>query len=322
MDKNRNAGYTCSMCVRVREARFLSNFELIEFERITDDILGCTEEDCLSGLKFLQLPNRDKVVNLVDNLFQIIYPGYFLSRSMKFYNLRHYLTMLLEDVAYHVHQQVLLVLRYRQDIETEAEREQRAQEITHAFIHVIPEVRKLLMLDVEAFYAGDPAAENRDEIIVSYPGLRAVTVYRIAHELVKLGVPVLPRIMTEYAHAQTGVDINPGASIGKHFFIDHGTGIVIGETTIIGDHVKIYQGVTLGGVTTRGGQSLRGQKRHPTIEDNVTIYSGASILGGRTVIGHDAVIGGNTFITKSVPPYTKVSMENQDKVCKGEEDEI
>ena len=303
----------------------MSKFELAEFECITDAILGSAEADCSSGLKFLQLPNRDKVVDLVDNLFQIVYPGYFISRSMKFYNLRHYLTMLLEDVAYHVHQQVLLVLRYRQDISTESERERLAQEITHAFIRAIPEVRRLLRLDVEAFYEGDPAAENRDEIIVSYPGLRAITVYRFAHELVKLGVPVLPRIMTEYAHAQTGVDINPGAEIGEYFFIDHGTGIVIGETAVIGNHVKIYQGVTLGGLTTRGGHSLRGQKRHPTIEDNVTIYSGASILGGRTVIGHDAVIGGNTFITKSVAPYTKVSMENQDKVCRGEpgqEDEI
>jgi serine O-acetyltransferase len=147
---------------------------------------------------------------------------------------------------------------------------------------------------------------------VSYPGLRAITVYRFAHELFQLGVPVLPRIMSEYAHGQTGIDIHPGAQIGRHFFIDHGTGIVIGETTVIGDHVKIYQGVTLGGLSTRGGQSLRGRKRHPTIEDNVTIYSGASILGGETVVGKDVVIGGNAFITKSVPEGAKVSIKNQE----------
>jgi serine O-acetyltransferase len=166
--------------------------------------------------------------------------------------------------------------------------------------------------DQDGLFASAVYDKNTDEIIVSYPGLRAITVYRFAHELFQLGVPVLPRIMSEYAHGQTGIDIHPGAQIGRHFFIDHGTGIVIGETTVIGDHVKIYQGVTLGGLSTRGGQSLRGRKRHPTIEDNVTIYSGASILGGETVIGHDSVIGGNVFLTKSVAPFTRVSVQNQE----------
>ncbi len=151
-----------------------------------------------------------------------------------------------------------------------------------------------------------------DEIIFCYPGLFAVTVYRLAHVLYGLGVPMLPRIMTEHAHSITGIDINPGATIGKHFFIDHGTGIVIGETTVIGDHVKVYQGVTLGALTTRGGQSLRGKKRHPTIEDNVTIYAGASILGGGTVIGRDSVIGSNVFITHSIPACTTVSVKSQE----------
>lgn len=293
----------------------MDRFELAEFERITEEILGCSgEEDCPGHLKFVQLPNREKVEDMVDKLFQIVYPGYFRERALKFYNIKHFLTMLLEDVAYHVHQQVLLALRYRGDDASEEEREQQAGEITSSFISVFPEVRRSLLLDVEAFYAGDPAAENNDEIIVSYPGLRAITVYRFAHELFKLDVPVLPRIMTEYAHAQTGIDIHPGAEIGKYFFIDHGTGIVIGETTVIGDHVKLYQGVTLGGLSTRGGQSLRGQKRHPTIEDWVTIYSGASILGGRTVIGHHSVVGGNAFITKPIAPYTKVSVQNQELV--------
>jgi len=250
----------------------------------------------------------------VDKLFQIVYPGYFREKSLKFYNTKHFITMLLEDVAYHLHQQILLVLRYRKEKMTEEERDIEAGNITHKFIASIAAVRQMLLLDIDAFYAGDPAAENHDEIIVSYPGLRAITVYRFAHELVKLGVPVLPRIMTEYAHAQTGIDIHPGAQIGKYFFIDHGTGIVIGETTVIGEHVKIYQGVTLGGLSTRGGQSLRGQKRHPTIEDWVTIYSGASILGGKTVIGHHSVIGGNAFITKPVAPCTKVTVQSQELV--------
>ena len=166
--------------------------------------------------------------------------------------------------------------------------------------------------DVEAFYDGDPAAYSTDEIIFCYPGLFAITVYRMAHVLYTLGVPMLPRMMTEHAHGVTGIDINPGATIGKYFFIDHGTGIVVGETTVIGDHVKIYQGVTLGALTTRGGQSLRGKKRHPTIEDNVTIYAGASILGGETVIGKDCVIGSNVFITHSIPANTTVSVKSQE----------
>ena len=292
----------------------MGNLRFTEFERITEEILGCSGKACgiEEQMKFLQLPNREKVEDMVDKLFQLVYPGYFRDRSLKFYNIRHFLTTLMEDVAYHVQQQVQLALRYRHGDVTEEERQERAVEITKSFINAIPKVRENLLLDIEAFYEGDPAAENTDEIIVSYPGLRAVTVYRFAHELFRLGVPVLPRIMSEYAHAQTGIDIHPGANIGKYFFIDHGTGIVIGETTVIGDHVKIYQGVTLGGLSTRGGQSLRGQKRHPTLEDNVTIYSGASILGGETVIGHDSVIGGNVFLTKSVAPFTRVSVQNQE----------
>ena len=170
----------------------------------------------------------------------------------------------------------------------------------------------LFRSDVEAFYEGDPAAYSTDEIVYCYPGMFAITVYRLAHVLYGLGVPLLPRIMTEHAHSVTGIDINPGATIGRYFFIDHGTGIVVGETTVIGDHVKVYQGVTLGALTTRGGQSLRGKRRHPTIEDNVTIYAGASILGGATVIGRDSVIGSNVFITSSIPPCTTVSVKSQE----------
>lgn len=176
----------------------------------------------------------------------------------------------------------------------------------------IPLIREYIDTDVQAAFDGDPAAFNKDEIIFSYPGLYAIMVYRIAHQLHILHVPLIPRIMTEFAHGKTGIDIHPGAEIGKYFFIDHGTGIVIGETTEIGDNVKIYQGVTLGALSTRGGQSLKSKKRHPTIQDNVTIYSGASILGGETVIGKDVVIGGNVFITKSISAGAKVSIKNQE----------
>ena len=188
----------------------------------------------------------------------------------------------------------------------------KAQETVLAFLERIPAIRAMAQTDLTAFFDGDPAAFSTDEIVFCYPGLFAVTVYRLAHELYLLKVPMLPRIMTEHAHSATGIDINPGATIGDHFFIDHGTGIVIGETCVIGSRVKIYQGVTLGALTTRGGQSLRGQRRHPTIEDDVTIYAGASILGGGTVIGRDSVIGSNVFITHSIPACTTVSVKSQE----------
>ena len=195
--------------------------------------------------------------------------------------------------------------------------EDEAEEIVGQFLKKIPQLRDILATDVQAAYDGDPAAYNTDEIIVSYPGFYAITVYRIAHELYLSGVPLIPRIMTEHAHNRTGIDIHPGATIGKYFFIDHGTGVVIGETTVIGDYVKIYQGVTLGALSTRGGQKLRSKKRHPTIEDNVTVYSGASILGGETRVGEGAVIGSNAFITSSVPDQTRVSIKNPELLFKG-----
>jgi len=183
----------------------------------------------------------------------------------------------------------------------------RAYEVTIAFLNKLPQIREVLLTDVQATYDGDPAARDEHEIIFAYPGLFAITVYRLAHELYLMQIPLIPRIMTEYAHGLTGIDINPGATIGRYFFIDHGTGIVVGETTEIGDNVKIYQGVTLGALSTRGGQSLRGKKRHPTLGDEVTVYSSTSILGGASVIGKGAVIGSNVFITSSIPANARVS---------------
>ena len=190
--------------------------------------------------------------------------------------------------------------------------EEEAYRITVEFLNRIPKIREYIESDLEAALEGDPAAQNYDEIILAYPGLYAITVNRLAHELFLMKVPLIPRIMTEHAHSRTGIDIHPGATIGHRFFIDHGTGIVVGETTVIGDNVKIYQGVTLGALSTRGGQKLRNVRRHPTIEDNVTIYAGASILGGETVIGRDSVIGSNAFITKSIPAGTRVSIRQQE----------
>ena len=255
-------------------------------------------------------PDKAVITDMIQKLLRIVYPGYSRDKSYRIYNVKHNLSMLIEDVMFNLNRQMLLVLQAAGM--TEAEAEEKSQALCLQFFRQIPELRAMVQTDVQAAFDGDPAATSKDEVIFCYPGLFAITVYRLAHILYTLDVPLLPRIMTEYAHSVTGIDIHPGATIGRYFFIDPGTGIVIGETTIIGEHVKIYQGVTLGGLTTRGGQSLRGTKRHPTIEDNVTIYAGASVLGGETVIGRDSVIGSNAFITRSIAPCTTVSIKSQE----------
>ncbi len=259
-------------------------------------------------------PDREIIVELIGKLRRLLFPGYYRETSYRVYSMEHSLAVLMEDVAFHLGRQIAIALRMGASVDADRAREldAQAQELTVRFLEQLPAVRALLQTDLEAFFDGDPAATSPDEIIIAYPGLQAILVNRLAHVLFLLKVPLIPRIMTEEAHSRTGIDIHPGATIGRYFFIDHGTGIVIGETTVIGDYVKIYQGVTLGALSTRGGQSLRGKRRHPTIEDRVTIYSGASVLGGDTVIGHDAVIGGNAFITASVAPGMRVSVKNQE----------
>ena len=249
-----------------------------QVEGIVDSILeDYRHQRDIDKLDPFQHPDKAVVIDMIEKLLRIVYPGFSRDRAYRIYNAKHNLSMLIEDVMYNLNKQIAIVLRSRMSPEKAQE---TAQELSLEFFRAIPQVRAVAQTDAEAFYEGDPAAFSIDEIIFCYPGLFAVTVYRLAHVLYGLGVPLLPRIMTEHAHSVTGIDINPGATIGKYFFIDHGTGIVIGETTVIGDHVKVYQGVTLGALTTRGGQSLRGKKRHPTIEDNVTIYAGASIRFG------------------------------------------
>ena len=258
-------------------------------------------------------PSKEEIIAIVEDLLKIVYPGYYRDRYYKIYNIKSNSTVTIEDVAYHLNKQILLALKYTAKEENDVEKlTEQAEKDTVTFLKKIPDVRAMLETDLEAAFQGDPAAKYRDEIILSYPGMFAITVNRLAHELFLLEVPLIPRIMTEYAHSITGIDIHPGATIGKYFFIDHGTGVVVGETTVIGDRVKIYQGVTLGALSTRGGQKLRDVRRHPTIEDDVTIYSGASILGGETVVGKNSVIGSNVFITSSIPADTKVSMKDQD----------
>lgn len=279
-------------------------------ERLVDIIL----EDYRNGRSIDRMdpfahPDKEVVIDMIGKLMRIIFPGFSRDKNYRIYNSRHNLSMLIEDVMYNLNKQLCIVFR---TMLGETDAVQKAQDVSLQFFGAIPELRAVIQTDVDAFYEGDPAAYSTDEIVYCYPGMFAITVYRLAHVLYTLGVPLLPRMMTEHAHSVTGIDINPGATIGKYFFIDHGTGIVVGETTVIGDHVKIYQGVTLGALTTRGGQSLRGKRRHPTIEDNVTIYAGASILGGATTIGRDCVIGSNVFITNSIPPCTTVSVKSQE----------
>ena len=277
-----------------------------QIENVVDTILenyGSDRE--IDRMEVFLQPDKDVIIDVIEKLRRIVYPGYFRDKNYRIYNAKHNLSMLIEDVMFHLSQQIALVLQ-------QPDAEEAARDICLEFLRRIPQVRDVVQTDLQAAYDGDPAATGMAEVIFSYPGLFAITVYRLAHELYTLGVPMIPRIMTEYAHSITGIDIHPGATVGKYFFIDHGTGIVIGETTVIGENVKIYQGVTLGGLSTRGGQSLRGKRRHPTIEDNVTIYANASILGGDTVIGQGCVIGASAFITESVPPCTTVTIKSQE----------
>lgn len=260
--------------------------------------------------------NKDLLIEIVEELRRILFPGFFDKHRVRSEYLKFLVGERLEFVQYNLKKQIARSLgtaklrRRAEDERAEEKAEEKAEEIVYKFLEQIPRLREYLYTDIQAAYNGDPAAYSTDEIIFSYPGVFAITVYRIAHELFMLEVPLIPRIMTEYAHNVTGIDIHPGATIGKYFFIDHGTGIVIGETTQIGNNVKIYQGVTLGALSTRKGQELKGVKRHPTIGDNVTIYSGTSILGGDTVIGNGVTIGGNAFVVSSVSEGTKVSVKN------------
>ncbi len=249
------------------------------------------------------LPDRSKIISVTEQLRSVMFPGYFDTPSSEHneYAAGYKLTRIADELG----AQMYSALCASNDPGVAKEKSRSAIE---SFIKRLPEVQKLLATDVEALFNGDPAAQSVVDVIFSYPGLNAITVYRLAHELYILNMPLIPRMMTEYAHSQTGIDINAGAKIGSYFFIDHGTGVVIGETTEIGDYVKLYQGVTLGALSTRKGQLLTGIKRHPTLGNRVTVYSGASILGGDTVIGDDCLIGSNAFVTASVPANTRVSM--------------
>ncbi len=261
------------------------------------------------------IPNQKEIVDIILNLHRVLFPGFFDEGEGAILKSEDAVDSLLYETYYRLKRQIMLAFAFF-DKDAESEIEKKASDICDALFAKLPEIQEMLQKDVTAGFLGDPAAQSKEEIIICYPGFYAIAVYRIAHELYLQKVPLLPRIMTEYAHSKTGIDINAGATIGENFFIDHGTGIVIGETCVIGKNVKIYQGVTLGALSTRGGQQLSGVRRHPTVEDNVTIYAGATILGGDTVIGENSVIGGNCFVTKPIPKNTKVFAALQELTMK------
>ena len=261
-----------------------------------------------------RLPNRSVIIDIVRDLKSIIFPGYFSTDTSATVFPEYYVGHRLNDLYDRLKNQIEIALLYHGEEPEEAAT--HADRTTCGFFEQLPEIQRLLLTDVQAGFDGDPAAKSKEEIIFSYPGLFAIYVYRLAHVLYKEEIPFIPRVMSEYAHGRTGIDINPGATIGEYFFIDHGTGVVVGETTEIGNNVKLYQGVTLGALSTRMGQQLANVKRHPTIRDNVTIYSNSTVLGGETVVGENTIIGGNTFITESIPANTKVSAKSPELVIK------
>lgn len=263
----------------------------------------------INHLEATALPSRHRVTQLLDELMHLVFPGYFgeetLDELVSRYVVGERCARLYRDLSAVCHR----AFRVQPDGDKPKDLRARADEAALSLLSAIPRVRDVLATDVQAALAGDPAASSGEEIILSYPGVQAITSHRIAHELYLLSVPMLPRMMSEVVHSRTGIDIHPGARIGESFFIDHGTGLVMGETTEIGSNVKLYQGVTLGALSVRGRDEARGKKRHPTIEDDVTIYSGATILGGETVIGRGSTIGGNVWLTHSVAPGTTVVLD-------------
>jgi serine O-acetyltransferase len=270
------------------------------------------------------LPSREAIAEILQGVLDLMYPGYFGRRDLNRENLGSYVSQSLAALAPRIEREMEHCLCYGREQDAsrpDAERSgfgecaPRSRELTEVFLGRLPEIRALLVKDVQAAYDGDPAASNLDEVILAYPGVLAVSVYRIAHALYDLGVPMMARIMTEWAHSKTGCDIHPGAKIGPGFFIDHATGVVIGETSDIGEGVKLYQGVTLGALSLpkdANGQIIRGNKRHPTVENGSTLYANATVLGGKTVVGADSVIGGSVFLTRSIPPRSRVSLKEPD----------
>jgi serine O-acetyltransferase len=280
--------------------------------RLLDSYLG---DERARRIAHRYLPSRAAIVEILESVLDLMYPGYFGRQDLSRDNLGAHIAQSLAALAPKIEREIEHCLCYGQERDVRvgmSDCAPRARDLTQVFLQRLPEIRALLVRDVQAAFDGDPAASNLDEVILAYPGLLAVSVYRIAHALFDLGVPMMARIMTEWAHSKTGCDIHPGARIGPGFFVDHATGVVIGETTEIGEGVKLYQGVTLGALSfprDATGAIIRGKKRHPTVESGSTLYANATVLGGQTVVGEGSVIGGSVFLTHSVPPRSRVSLK-------------
>jgi serine O-acetyltransferase len=257
------------------------------------------------------LPSKTAIASITVDLLRVLFPGFFDEATIHSSEIKVVTATLMDTILGRLEDEVYKSLEYQPPADLgKKDLRHVSREITHEFLGQLPRIRELLQTDTEAAFDGDPAALSKEEVILAYPFMESIAVQRMAHELYRKNIPLIPRMMTEWAHARTGMDLHPGAQIGSHFFIDHCTGTVVGETCIIGNHVKMYHGVTLGARSTAGGQELRGKKRHPTIEDRVTVYPGATILGGETVIGEGSTIGGNVFLMQSVPPYSLVVNED------------
>lgn len=281
-------------------------------------VASCNKKGCFDHVSAEPIPHREAIIDILSHLRLILYPGYFIRTRLDSTNLEYYLGQQVIALYEILSEQIILAIRHdciRQNRPC-VHCEPLGHQLTVEFLRELPQLRTMLALDIRAAFDGDPAAKGYDEIIFSYPGLWAITVYRIAHKLYHQNIPLIPRIMTEYAHVRTGIDIHPGAHIGESFFIDHGTGVVIGETCTIGNRVRIYQGVTLGALSLSKAECkrLRSKKRHPSIEDDVIIYANATILGGDTVVGARSVIGGNVWLTHSVTHDTEVFIKKQDLI--------
>ncbi len=292
-----------------------------QIREITSKVLQTfgTLQPKLEHLASTPLPDKSAVIQVIDDLLAVVYPGYFGRKYVENSNIEYHIGDLIDSIYARLTQEIYRSIRPQCSASTDHcdHCHEQAEDESLALLNKLPELRRRLAVDAQAAHDGDPAAKSIGEVIFAYPAIFAITIFRIAHELHLQKIPLLPRIMTEHAHSVTGIDIHPGAAIGSGFFIDHGTGVVIGETTVIGNNVKIYQGVTLGALSfamDEEGRLVRGQKRHPTIEDDVVIYAGATILGGTTCIGKGCVVGGNVWLTRSLPPFSRVTISEPELV--------
>jgi len=316
--KNNNIG-TLALATPCDHVEITNSSQQDKVPQVVKKLLSSwNTKECYEHISPVSLPSQEKVIEIVEQTKRILFPGYFTKTKLHAANIEYYIGKQTTDLYEKISEQITMAIRHdcRRNGLPCTNCEARSHQLALSFIESLPKITALLASDIRAALRGDPATKSSDEVIFCYPGLLATLMFRLAHELYLLDIPIIPRIITEYAHSLTGIDIHPGATIGPEFFIDHGTGVVIGETTIIGKNVRLYQGVTLGALSLPrdAGKKLRDKKRHPSIEDNVIIYSNTTILGGKTVIGEGSIIGGNIWITESVATNTKVLLKRPELI--------